>query len=464
MILHDKLWILKKASKIEVEELAEKLGISKIIAELLINRGINSVDEANAFLNSQLTSSEKPLLFQDIDNKEYLNRETIIKDNDTSISYLEIDMELRIKDIGFQLIEDIKRLEPFGTYNPKPLFVYKKIVIESINFFGEKNQHLKLLVQDENRVFDCVGVNLGTNNASLSKGEKVDLVFNLEVDSFKGIETIKLYLLDIRRRCEEGYKESKLIYDYYYSFASVLERLDYNENKLTLMNTVDLRNIKDRANYVFESIDFNSSNLILINTIDGLLDFYLFLNDADCFDCFEDISFNIPKLNSLNTVVINPILSDFDISKYENIYAYDIPIIKEEVDMLLSTNKRIHFLYNKNDIKVVQSFLDKVIPNREDLVGIYKYLKLFVENEQDSYQDLICNLPNMNFTKLNFCLDILSDADLIYYCQKEEKLHIDLLPPPKKKIDITATELFRKITRIRENFKRFSKSAFTIEL
>lgn len=464
MQLHDKLWILKKESKIETEELAEKLGIPKIIAQLLLNRGIKGIDKAKAFFDSKLDCLQERSLSECIDNKEYKNRETMIKGGNISIPYLEIDMELSLKDIGFKLIEDIKKLEPFAPENPKPLFLYKKIILESVNFFGENNEHLKLLVQDGNRVFDCIGINLGINNKTLSKGEKIDLVFNLGTDSFKGIETIQLNLLDLRRRCEEGFKESKLVYNYYTSFSNVLKTLNYEQNELTFENTLDLRNIEDRDRYVVESIDFNNSNLILINTIEGLLDFCLFLSDMDCCDNLQPISFNIPKSSSPNSIVVNPVLSDFDFTKYENIYLYDIPITKEEIDMLISTNKRIHFLYNKSDIKSVKAFLDKVIPNRGDLVGIYKYLKQYVKNDQCSYEELISNLPNMNLTKLNFCLDILSDAELINYCENEEKLHIELLTPPKKKIDITATELFERITSMRKSFKSLSKSAFIIEL
>lgn len=464
MLLHNKLWILKKERKIETKELAEKLGVSKIIAQLLLNRGINGIDKAKAFFDCRLDYLLQCSLSESIDNKVYKNRETIIKSSNISIPYLEIDMELSLKDIGFKLIEDIKKLEPFGTKNPKPIFLYKKIILESVNFFGENNEHLKLLVQDGNRVFDCIGINLGINNRTLSKGEQIDLVFNIDVDSFKGIETIQLNVLDLRRRCEEGFKESKLIYNYYASFASILKTLENEKNELTFENALDLRNIEDRARYVIESIDFNNSNLILINTIEGALDFCLYLSDINLFDRFEIISFNIPKSSSTNSIVVNPVLSEFDFTKYENIYVYDIPITKEEIDMLISTNKRTHFLYNKSDIKSVKAFLDKVIPNREDLVGIYKYLKQDVKNEQWVYEELISNLPNMNLTKLNLCLEILLDVELINCSKTEEKIHIQLLPPPKKKIDITATELFERIKRIRENFKSLSKIAFSIEL
>lgn len=462
ILLHDKLWILKKERKIEAENLADKLGISKIIAQLLLNRGISSIDEVKAFFDFKQGCLQQNSVSKSENNKEYKIRETNIEGSNILKPAFEIDMELSVKDIGFKLIEDIKNFEHCDL---KPLFLYKKILIEKVNFFGENNEHLKLLVQDRNRVFDCIGINLGIHNSTLSKGEKIDLVFNLDTDSFKGIETIRLNILDIRRRCEEGYKESKLINNYYASFSNIFKVFDLKQREFPLENILDLRNIEDRSKYIIESIDFNNSNIILINTIEGMIEFSLFIDDIDYADNFHTINFNTPKQIGKNAIVVNPILSDLDIAKYDNVYVYDIPIMKEQIDMLISTNinTRIHFLYNKGDIKPTKGFLNNAIPYREDLAEVYKYLKQHGNDEKHTYEDLTINLGNMNLTKLKFCLDILSDADLINY-NNEEEFHIDLLPPPKKKIDITATELFKRITTKKEDFKDFSKSAFTIDL
>jgi single-stranded-DNA-specific exonuclease len=439
MLLHDKLWILKEESKIEAENLADKLGVSKIIAQLLINRGINSIDEAKAFFSSGQGCLQH-----------------------SSIPAFEIDMELSVKDIGFELIEGLRE---FCYGDLKPLFLYKKIIVDSVNFFGENNEHLKLLVQDKNRVFDCIGMNLGIHNSTLSKGEKIDLVFTLDVYSFKGIETIRLNLLDIRRRCEEGYKESELINNYYKSFPNIFKAFDFKQREFMLENILDFRNIEDRAGYIIETIDFNNSNIILINTIEGLIEFSLSMDGTGYADNLHTVSFNIPETTGKNAIVVNPILSNLHIEKYDNIYLYDMPIMKEQINMLMGINMdtKIHFLYNEGDRKPIKVFFDSVIPYREDLVEVYKYLKGHSNNKKYIYKDLTNNLLNMNLTKLNLCLDILSDANLICY-NIEEELNIDLLPPPKKKLDISATQLFKRITRIKEDFKNLSELLFTINL
>lgn len=403
MLLHDKLWVIKNESTISTIELASKLEI--------------------------------------LDVKDIL----------------EIDMQLNIKEIGFDLIDEIKKLEPFGPNNPRPLYCYKKITLTNINFFGDKNEHIKLEVEDENRMLDCIGFNLGKDNKTLSKGEKIDIVFNLDTSLFKGIETIQLHLIDIRRRCEEGYKTKSLIQSYYSSFPNLFKNFDYSRVDFILDNAVDFRNVKDRDRYIIENMDSHKNNLILINTIEGLIDLSLFLCDTNRFDIINSMSFNIPIDNKFNSIIIvNPILSKFNFEKYDNIYIYDVPVIKEEMNLLMNSGTKIHCLYNKEDIKSVAKFLENAIPNRDDLVDLYKYLKQILDNKEISYQDLINDLSTMNYTKLGFSIDILSEAELIKYDYSKGKVDIELLPPPKEKIDITATKLYKRITKVTKDFKNYS--------
>ncbi len=50
-----------------VAELSKEMNIDRILAQLLVQRGIRSRDEANAFFNPKLTSQHNPLLLKDMD-------------------------------------------------------------------------------------------------------------------------------------------------------------------------------------------------------------------------------------------------------------------------------------------------------------------------------------------------------------------------------------------------------------
>ncbi|WP_432401236.1 DHH family phosphoesterase [Wukongibacter sp. M2B1] len=374
-----------------------------------------------------------------------------------------IDMEIDVKDIGFNLIEEINLLRPFGIGNPKPLFSYSKITVESVTSFGKDEEDLKLLVQDENRIFDCIAPALAKANITLSKHEKIDLAFNLELSSFKDIEVIKLIIKDLRRRCEDAYRENDLIHSYYKSFTEKIRNYEYFTMKSSYRNIKDLRNIRDKARYVIDNLKSNNSNLILINTVDGFIDLFLLLSDNKNFELLDNISFNYPSSNKNSAIVVNPVLKNFNFEKYENIYLYDIPLFEEEVNILSEFHSTIHLLYNKDECKAVTEFFKDSIPTRDDLAELYKYLKAGADNSQILYQNIIKNLYKMNYPKLRIALNILSDAKLLNFSHNGEGLSLELLPPPKKKIDITATKLYTNICFLKDRFKAYTKNAFIID-
>ena len=61
-----KRWIIKKCNTAGQKRLVDELGISPIIAHLLINRNITSPDEAQFFLNGDIENLHDPLLLKDM--------------------------------------------------------------------------------------------------------------------------------------------------------------------------------------------------------------------------------------------------------------------------------------------------------------------------------------------------------------------------------------------------------------
>lgn len=420
------------------------------------------LDILNELINFVKINNSNGIYFEN--EKSSVNANAICANNsafskESKNNIIEIDMEIDIKAIGFNLIEEINMLAPFGPGNPKPVFSFRKITVENVDFVGEDKEHLMLLVQEENRVFDCIGFDLGSRDLNNLRKERIDLAFNLGVSTFKGIETIQLNINDLRRRNELCYKDKMLIRDYYQSFAEKSKLLGLEPEKHSFGNVKDLRNIKDRARYVDENINLNKSNLILINTIEGLIELSLYLSDTDGFGKIDSISFNFPKC-STSTIVVNPVLEDFDFKKYENIYMYDIPLLRGEINILLDCGSRIHLLYNKDDCKVFHRFLGNSIPKRDDLVQLYKYLRKFPKEDPITLEDFNEDLINMDFVKLRFSLEILLDAKLVNFSQYDEKFDIELLKAPKEKIDITATARYREINLIKDNFENHSIEAF----
>ncbi|OGF20363.1 hypothetical protein A2Y83_01145 [Candidatus Falkowbacteria bacterium RBG_13_39_14] len=57
---------------------------------------------------------------------------------------IKIDFEMDISDISWELIDDIKNMEPFGEGNPKPLIKLSNLEILDIRIMGNGGKHLKM--------------------------------------------------------------------------------------------------------------------------------------------------------------------------------------------------------------------------------------------------------------------------------------------------------------------------------
>jgi single-stranded-DNA-specific exonuclease len=125
--------------------------------------------------------------------------ETELKDRDVS-PIIEIDAEIKPEDIDFELTESLKKFEPFGVANPQPVFLMKNLIVEEVKTVGNGDKHLKLFLRGDGgtpKILEAIGFNF-SNHLNLTKGNKVDVVFNLEQDNWNGNQKIQLKMLDLK--------------------------------------------------------------------------------------------------------------------------------------------------------------------------------------------------------------------------------------------------------------------------
>ena len=77
------------------------------------------------------------------DFRKRLNAQTTLTDEDV-IPKVSIDMPLLLKDINFNLIEEISELEPYGKANPKPTFGMKNLKVLELRVLGKDKNVLKM--------------------------------------------------------------------------------------------------------------------------------------------------------------------------------------------------------------------------------------------------------------------------------------------------------------------------------
>lgn len=109
---------------------------------------------------------------------------------------LKVDLELQPGNIDGNLISDIERLQPFGAANPNPVFVLNNLTLLQKKLMGSNRNHLKLIVEDSKQnTYDCIWWSKG--DVSLVSGDKLDVAFCPQINTFNGATTIQLILQDI---------------------------------------------------------------------------------------------------------------------------------------------------------------------------------------------------------------------------------------------------------------------------
>lgn len=111
---------------------------------------------------------------------------------------INIDETITKKDIDIETINDLKKLEPYGEGNKKIVVLYKNLRINSIRTLTD-GKHLKLLLEDDGIYINAMGFGMGILADCYKIGDKIDVLGNIEINSYNGNNKIQLIINDIRK-------------------------------------------------------------------------------------------------------------------------------------------------------------------------------------------------------------------------------------------------------------------------
>ena len=100
--------------------------------------------------------------------------------------------------IRFELTELLKKLEPFGVGNPKPLFRVNNLVTEKVMTIGRVKTYLKVIASDGLRNFDLVNFRNSEIFEALKSRMRFDALVTVEENEFRGVKSIQFDTRDIR--------------------------------------------------------------------------------------------------------------------------------------------------------------------------------------------------------------------------------------------------------------------------
>ena len=114
------------------------------------------------------------------------------------IPVIEIDLEIEMTALNWNLYKLIGQMEPFGPDNLRPVFLlrgvwntgYSKIV---------KDEHIRFSITDGQHTFNGIGFGLAKKFTLLEKQQSVDIAFTLDENDFNNQRTLQMRVMDIRK-------------------------------------------------------------------------------------------------------------------------------------------------------------------------------------------------------------------------------------------------------------------------
>lgn len=139
---------------------------------------------------------------------EYASAFIDLNDNAAELT---IDCELEENEINLELAEELSLFEPCGTGNPMPVFLLKNTeVLEVIQMGG--GRHTKLTIGTGGRRMSALLFGISPQEADLECGDRIDMVFKLDINEFRGERSVQLLALDARLCRTEESAEKDLSY------------------------------------------------------------------------------------------------------------------------------------------------------------------------------------------------------------------------------------------------------------
>jgi len=156
----------------------------KSLSSLLINHGGHA--EAGGF--SLLEENLETLL------KEFPLTAEKIFEGKAPKKLIKVDRDIKFSDISIQLVQELQLLAPFGIGNPSPAFYTKNVEIMAVQMIGDS--HIKLELKDNSAMRMAIGWRM-RGNPALFRGNTIDIVYSLELNTYKGVTSVQLIAKEI---------------------------------------------------------------------------------------------------------------------------------------------------------------------------------------------------------------------------------------------------------------------------
>ena len=133
------------------------------------------------------------------------------RNGEAPVPSLAVDVTIqRPEEITLDEMEQLGRLEPYGSGNDRPVFALMGAKVESLQNVGQ-NRHLKLRLSKGLCHFDAIFFSSTAAECGVAPGMRVDAAFHLQLNDFRGVSSVQLQLVDLRPAASPSIRERECL-------------------------------------------------------------------------------------------------------------------------------------------------------------------------------------------------------------------------------------------------------------
>lgn len=110
---------------------------------------------------------------------------------------LAVDCELPPELLTLRNVEGLDELEPCGAMCPRPVFCMSGLTVSELSEVGG-GKHLRLRLTRGRHSFQAIFFSATAQRAAIALGDQVEIAFTPQVNTFRGLRSVQLNLVDIR--------------------------------------------------------------------------------------------------------------------------------------------------------------------------------------------------------------------------------------------------------------------------
>lgn len=114
------------------------------------------------------------------------------------IPYINIDAVLELGDLSVANAQMLSVLEPFGMGNAQPIFAVKNVTLLQQRAIGNDGKHIRITISKNGKTVEAIGFNMAQALCGFIVGSKLDIAFNMSVNTFRGEKQLQIILKDVR--------------------------------------------------------------------------------------------------------------------------------------------------------------------------------------------------------------------------------------------------------------------------